>query len=587
MIKSKSSRIVSLCVAFALILTSCNEQPRNIPSDTLGMEEQEPLSTTVYASQNRPDVRGQIGAVSAGHPLAAQAGLRVLQDGGNATDAIIAMAGVLAVVRPHMNGIGGDAFGIFYNGETGEVTALNASGRSGALATPEFFAVAELDRIPSIGPLSVSVPGAVAGWIDAHDRYGSMNFAELLSTGIDYARNGFAVSSRLAQDFEEQGQNLNDAGRDLYLPNSNPPKVGSLLRNPQLANSLEIVADQGKEGFYNGSIAQKLSAFITEQGGYLRQGDFASHTSTWVTPLRGDYLNHEFVVMPPNTQGVTQLALFEMAKSHDLASMTQNSADYLHTLVELKKLAFADRDRWVADPNSANVPVDQLLDADYLKNRAQLINMSVAAESAEPGFGDEILAEPNGNRSDAGDTVFITAVDQWGNAVSWIQSNFAGFGSGLLDEATGILLHNRGALFTLETGHPNQIAPDKRPYHTLSPTMALYPSGEFAFTLGTPGGDSQTQTILQITHNMLVFGMTPQQAIEAPRFRSLSGLRLAIEDRVSEEALLDLRQRGHLLNLVEGWTATFGGAHMIHHDSETGVLTAAADPRREAYAIAY
>ena len=587
MIKSKSSRIVSLCVAFALILTSCNEQPRNIPSDTLGMEEQEPLSTTVYASQNRPDVRGQIGAVSAGHPLAAQAGLRVLQDGGNATDAIIAMAGVLAVVRPHMNGIGGDAFGIFYNGETGEVTALNASGRSGALATPEFFAVAELDRIPSIGPLSVSVPGAVAGWIDAHDRYGSMNFAELLSTGIDYARNGFAVSSRLAQDFEEQGQNLNDAGRDLYLPNSNPPKVGSLLRNPQLANSLEIVADQGKEGFYNGSIAQKLSAFITEQGGYLRQGDFASHTSTWVTPLRGDYLNHEFVVMPPNTQGVTQLALFEMAKSHDLASMTQNSADYLHTLVELKKLAFADRDRWVADPNSANVPVDQLLDADYLKNRAQLINMSVAAESAEPGFGDEILAEPNGNRSDAGDTVFITAVDQWGNAVSWIQSNFAGFGSGLLDEATGILLHNRGALFTLETGHPNQVAPDKRPYHTLSPTMALYPSGEFAFTLGTPGGDSQTQTILQITHNMLVFGMTPQQAIEAPRFRSLSGLRLAIEDRVSEEALFDLRQRGHLLNLVEGWTATFGGAHMIHHDPETGVLTAAADPRREAYAIAY
>ena len=587
MIKSKSSRIVSLCVAFAVILTSCNEQLRNIPSDTLGMEEQEPLSTTVYASQNRPDVRGQIGAGSAGHPLAAQAGLRVLQDGGNATDAIIAMAGVLAVVRPHMNGIGGDAFGIFYNGETGEVTALNASGRSGALATPEFFAVAELDRIPSIGPLSVSVPGAVAGWIDAHDRYGSMNFAELLSTGIDYARNGFAVSSRLAQDFEEQGQNLNDAGRDLYLPNSNPPKVGSLLRNPQLANSLEIVADQGKEGFYNGSIAQKLSAFITEQGGYLRQGDFASHTSTWVTPLRGDYLNHEFVVMPPNTQGVTQLALFEMAKSHDLASMTQNSADYLHTLVELKKLAFADRDRWVADPNSANVPVDQLLDADYLKSRAQLINMSLAAESAEPGFGDEILAEPNGNRSDAGDTVFITAVDQWGNAVSWIQSNFAGFGSGLLDEATGILLHNRGALFTLETGHPNQIAPDKRPYHTLSPAMALYPSGEFAFTLGTPGGDSQTQTILQITHNMLVFGMTPQQAIEAPRFRSLSGLRLAIEDRVSEEALLDLRQRGHLLNLVEGWTATFGGAHMIHHDPETGVLTAAADPRREAYAIAY
>ena len=183
--------------------------------------------------------------------------------------------------------------------------------------------------------------------------------------------------------------------------------------------------------------------------------------------------------------------------------------------------------------------------------------------------------------------MYITAVDQWGNAVSWIQSNFAGFGSGLLDEATGILLHNRGALFTLETGHPNQVAPGKRPYHTLSPMMALYPDGEFAFTLGTPGGDSQTQTIIQITQNMLMFGMTPQQAIEAPRFRSMGGARLSIEDRVAEDVLLDLQSRGHELNLIEGWTATFGGAQMIHHDPETGVLTAAADPRREAYAIAY
>ncbi|HCP85765.1 MAG TPA: gamma-glutamyltransferase [Planctomycetaceae bacterium] len=589
MMKSKYLGTLIFYCAVALALTDCGEQQSDMPVDSVGTGTvvDDSLSTTIYASQNRPDVRGQIGAVSAGHPLAAQAGLRVLQEGGNATDAMIAMAGVLAVVRPHMNGIGGDAFGIFYDGETGEVTALNASGRSGALATPEFFSAAGVDRVPGIGPMSVSVPGAVAGWVDAHERYGSMDFGELLSTGISYARNGFAVSTRLAQDFEEQGQNLNDAGKNLYLPNAEPPQVGSLLRNPQLANSLEIVAAEGKKGFYNGSIARKLSAFITEQGGYLRQNDFESHTSTWVNPLRGDYLNHEFVVMPPNTQGITQLALFEMAKSHDLAAMMQNGADYLHTLIELKKLAFADRDRWVADPALANVPVDQLLDVAYLEERAQQINMSVAAEIVKPGFGDEIFVEPNGNRSDAGDTVFVTAVDQWGNAVSWIQSNFAGFGSGLLDETTGILLHNRGALFTLETGHPNQVAPSKRPYHTLSPVMALYPGGEFAFTLGTPGGDSQTQTILQITQNMLMFGMTPQQAIEAPRFRSLSGTRLAIEDRVSEAVLRDLQLRGHELNLVQGWTATFGGAHMIHHDPETGVLTAAADPRREAYAIAY
>jgi len=570
-----------------LALASCSEPQTVTTGDVVTPAAVDPLPTTRYAPQNRPDVRGRTGAVSAGHPLAAQAGMRVLQAGGNATDAVIAMAGVLAVVRPHMNGIGGDAFGIFYDGESGEVTAINASGRSGALATPEFFAAAGVDRVPGNGALSVSVPGAVAGWVDAHERYGSMDFADLLATGIDYARNGFAVSTRLAQDFEEQGSNLNQAGLDLYLPNAAAPPVGSLLRNPELADSLEIIASDGKQGFYQGSIARELSAFVTELGGYLREDDFANHSSTWVEPLRGDYLDHRFVVMPPNTQGIAQLALFEMAKSHELMAMGQNSADYLHSLIELKKLAFADRDRWVADPELAVVPVQQLLDADYLQQRAQKIDMAVAATDVEPGFGDEIFAEPNGSRSDVGDTVYITAVDQWGNAVSWIQSNFSGFGSGLLDESTGILLHNRGALFTLETGHPNQVAPGKRPYHTLSPMMALYPDGEFAFTLGTPGGDSQTQTIIQITQNMLMFGMTPQQAIEAPRFRSLGGARLAIEDRIGENVLRDLQGRGHELNLVEGWTATFGGAQMIHRDPETGVLTAAADPRREAYAIAY
>lgn len=575
---------ISTMVLAAVLLACSPQQSVETPSMATAADS---LATTSYAAQNRPDVRGQIGAVSAGHPLAAQAGLRVLQNGGNATDAIIAMAGVLAVVRPHMNGIGGDAFGIFYDGDTREITALNASGRAGALATPEFFAAAELERVPGVGSLSVSVPGAVAGWVDAHERFGTMEFADLLSTGIDYARNGFAVSTRLAQDFEEQGANLNQAGLNLYLPFGSAPPVGSLLRNPELANSLEIVANEGKAGFYQGGIAQKLAAFITEQGGYLREGDFATHTSTWVEPLRGDYLNHSFIVMPPNTQGITQLALFEMAKAHDLQNMGHNSADYLHSLVELKKLAFADRDRWVADPELAAVPVDELLNSEYLRERSAQVDRQVAAAEVAPGFGDEIFAEPNGNRSDSGDTVYLTAVDQWGNAVSWIQSNFAGFGSGLLDEATGILLHNRGALFTLETGHPNQIAPGKRPYHTLSPVMALYPDGEFAFTLGTPGGDSQTQSILQITHNMLMFEMTPQQAIEAPRFRSMSGVGLTIENRVDEAVLLDLQGRGHELNLIDGWTATFGGAQMIHFNPTTGVLTAAADPRREAYSLAY
>jgi len=556
------------------------------PAEEARSDADDPLVTTVYAPQNRPDVRGTVGAVSAGHPLAAQAGLEVLKDGGTATDAVIAMAGVLAVTRPHMNGVGGDAFGIFYDGETGAVTALNASGRSGALATPAFFAAAGLDRVPQTGALSVSVPGAVAGWVDAHARFGTRPFAELLQPAIRFARDGFPVSVRLAMDFEEQGGDLNDAGRALYLPNGAPPPVGSLLKNPELAASLETIARQGKVGFYSGPIGRRLAAFVEEQGGHLRFGDFQAHASTWVEPLREEYLGRTILVMPPNTQGPAQVAYMEMAKSHGLESMGHNSAEYLHALIELKKLAFADRDRWVADPEKADVPIARLLDDDYLRERAGLVDPDRAADNVGPGFGND-ATETEEDMDDRGDTVYLTAVDRFGNAVSWIQSNFAGFGSGLLDPETGILLHNRGALYTLEEGHPNQVAPNKRPYHTLSPMMALHGDGSFAFTLGTPGGDSQPQSLIQIVNNMLLFGMTPQQAIEAPRFRSLGGVRVSIENRVSRGALQGLVDRGHELNVIDGWTATFGGAHAIVFDPEYGVLTVGSDPRREAYGLAY
>jgi gamma-glutamyltranspeptidase / glutathione hydrolase len=241
---------------------------------------------------------------------------------------------------------------------------------------------------------------------------------------------------------------------------------------------------------------------------------------TWVDPLRGDYLGHTFLVMPPSTQGPAQLAMMEMSKGFGLEAMRHNSADYLHTMIEVTKLAFADRDRWMADRDMADVPVDRLLDADYLRERGRLVDPARAALDVSPGFGGD-LSEAAEATNDAGDTVYLTAVDQWGNAVSWIQSNFAGFGSGLLEPTTGILLQNRGALYTLQDGHPNQVAPGKRPYHTLTPMMALAAGGDFAFTLGTPGGDSQPQSILQIVHNMLVFGMRPQVAVEAARFRSL------------------------------------------------------------------
>jgi gamma-glutamyltranspeptidase/glutathione hydrolase len=572
----RAHRIATL-VATLLGLSGCTATP---PSSAASDE------APVFPAQNRPDIRGTHGAVSADHPLAAQAGLQVLQEGGNAVDAAVAMAGVLAVVRPHMNGVGGDAFILVYQASTGKVFALNGSGRSGALATPDFFRKQGHDRVPSTGSLSVSVPGAVAAWVDVHDRFGTKPFAELLAPAIDYARNGFPVSKRLAEDFRTESGALNDAGKAEYLPGGAPPPVGSLLKNPALAATLERIARQGKDGFYKGPVAEKLAAFLEAQGGYLRVPDLAAHTSTWVEPLEDTYEGRRVLVFPPNSQGLVQLQLLEMAKHFPLRQMGQNTAPYLHTLIELKKIAFADRDRWIGDPEKADIPVQELLDSVYLAKRAQLVDPDHAAASVEPGIGGDD-GSATGDRDDRGDTVYLTAVDQWGNAVSWIQSLFAGFGSGLFEPETGVMLQNRGSLFNMIEGHPDEVAPNKRPFHTLTPMMVLNADGTLAFTLGTPGGDSQPQSLLQILNNLLLFGMSPQEAIEAPRFRSNAGLRVAFEDRIPTSVLDELRMKGDDVSVVHGWTATFGGAQMILIEPGSGTLTVGSDPRREAYGMAY
>lgn len=544
----------------------------------------------VFPEQNRPDVRGIEGAVSAGHPLAAAAGHEILRRGGNAVDAAVAMAGVLAVVRPHMNGVGGDAFALFYDGESGEVAALNGSGRAGALATPGFFQENFEGEIPDKGPGSVSVPGAVAAWADALERFGTMELARVLEPAIRHAREGFPVSVRLARDLASQGGDLNAVGRDLYLPGGSPPAVGSLLRNPALAGTLERIARDGKAGFYRGPVAESLASFLEAGGGYLRTADFAEHRSTWVDPLAGSYHAYDLLILPPNTQGIAQLMLTEMAKHKSLQEMGHNTSSYLHTLIELKKLAFADRDRWVADPEHVDIPVDRLLDPQRLVQRAGLVDPNRAGTDVAPGLtGEEAAAPENPDRAvnDFGDTVYLTAVDRWGNAVSWIQSLFSGFGSGLVEPETGVLLQNRGALFTLEEGHPNRVAPGKRPYHTLTPLMALRQDGSLGFTLGTPGGDSQTQSLLQIMNNMILFGMTPQEAVEAPRFRSYQGRRVAMEDRIPLGVLDALGDMGHEIRVVHGWTSTFGGAQMIFVDPDFGTVVVASDPRREAYGLAF
>ena len=331
------------------------------------------------------------------------------------------------------------------------------------------------------------MPGAVAAWVDALDRFGTRPLAELLEPAVGYARDGFPVSTRLASDIAGSARSLNDHARALYLPGGEPPPVGSRLRNPALAATLERIAGEGRDGFYHGFVADRIGAFLAAEGGYVRASDLAAHTTTWVEPLRGGFEDYTMLVMPPNTQGLAQLQLFEMSKSFEMKEMGHNTSGYLHTLVEMKKLAFADRDQWAADPEFSDIPLDRLLDPDYLARRASMVDPGAAAASRAAGVGPEMAAGGGASPDDAGDTVFLTAVDQWGNAVSWIQSLFAGFGSGLLEPETGIVLHNRGALFNLQPSHPNIIAPGKRPYHTLSPMMALNNDGSFAFTLGTPG----------------------------------------------------------------------------------------------------
>lgn len=532
----------------------------------------------------RPEVGGLHGAVASDHPLATAAGYEVLRAGGNAVDAAVTMAGVLAVVRPHMNGVGGDAFALFYDGDTRRITALNSSGPAAAAATPELYAFRGMERMPGSGSLSVTVPGAVAAWADALERHGTIALAQALAPAIVFAEEGFMVSSTLAADLEESATSLNEGGQAIYRPGGRPLRAGDVLRNPALARTLKRIAVEGPPAVYGGSIGKSLAQFLENLGSPLRLSDFAAYRPEWTEPISVPFRDRTLYTLPPNSSGMSMLAMMAMAETLPLSERQPNSAELLHELVEIKKLTYVDRVRWIADPRKAFVPVDRLLDPEYLRARAALIP-SRASERAPAGFGGDYSggsADADGN----GDTVFLTAVDQWGNAVSWIQSLYSGFGSRLVDPATGVVLHNRGAGFTLEPGHPNQIAPGKRPFHTLMATMVTNRRGEFEVAIGTPGGDVQPQAVTQVLLNMLVFGMSPQQAIESPRFAHSSGVSLSVEDRLSASVREELRELGHDVRPVHGWTAPFGNLSVIQKLAN-GVLRTGADMRREGAAMAY
>jgi gamma-glutamyltranspeptidase/glutathione hydrolase len=535
-----------------------------------------PLSLAAQ-SMMRPDVMGREAAVVSDHVLASNAGAAVLRRGGNAVDAAITMAAVLAVVRPHMNGVGGDNFLLIREAKTGRVYALNGSGRAGSKATPAFLASQKLTAVPSTGIMSVSVPGAVRAWEDALKRFGTISLSDALQPAIDYAERGFPVSTRLSLDITEEARKVaaDSSLNRIFLKDGKAPAPGVILVQSDLARTLRTIAGGGADALYRGPLARQIASFVEHEGGLLIASDLASHRSQWQDPISTTYSGKTVLAFPPNSQGMTFLEMLNIAEHVMPANEAANSASVIHVLAEASKLAYQDRDRFLADPDFSAVPVERLISKAFAADRAKLIRRDTVV--APQGDGKA--------RDGNGDTIYLAVVDKDGNSVSMIQSLFAAFGSGRMVPGTGITLHNRGSLFELDANHPNVIAPGKRPFHTLSPAMALNADGSLAMAFGTPGGDGQPQTLLQIVNNVLRYGMTPQQAVEAARWRVFTGGRLGVEPGIDEATRTALERRGHTVR-VQPPSAEFGGAQMIVIHS-SGARMTGADFRREAYAVAW
>lgn len=534
------------------------------------------LPSMTLDAQGRPQASGPEAAVSSDHPLASAAGADVLRRGGNAIDAAITMAAVLTVTRPHMNGPGGDAFMIYYDAKTKKVYALNGSGRAGSKATPAFFASRDLKEIPSSGILSVSVPGAPQAWADALQRFGTIPLSKALEPAITYAEQGFPVTPRLAADFRESRRKLS-ADAELnrtFLPGGAVPDVGTMLRQPDLGKSLRAIATQGPSVFYKGDIARQIVAYMEKEGGLLTAEDLAKHTSTWSEPIETTYHGLRVLAFAPPTQGATTLELLNIAEQFDLEALGHNSTEYLNTLTRAAQFAYTDRDAHLADPAFVQVPLDRLLSKSYAADIAARIRAGTA------DLPDGYL-----NREGDGDTVYLCVVDKDGNVVSYIQSLFAAFGSGRMVPGTGITLQNRGALYVLDAAHPQVIAPGKRPFHTLNPIMVLHPDGSPYMALGSPGGDGQPQTVVQVLNNMLLFGMQPQAAVEAPRLQA-NGLRASVETGMLADSGSALRARG-LTVREQPPSAAFGGASVIVIHPVSKARMVGSDFRREAWGIAW
>jgi len=531
---------------------------------------------------SRSEVIGQHGMVATSHPLATQIGIDVLKKGGTAIDAAIAANIALGLMEPTGSGIGGDLFAIVWDAEEQKLFGLNASGPAPQSISLDYFKQQNLAKIPPFGPLPVTVPGAVDGWVKLHEKFGNQSFASLFEPTIGYAKKGHPVTETIAYYLDRSKETFKQYPNfsEVWMKDGETTGKGDIFKNPQLANTLEIIAEKGRAGFYEGEVAKTIADFIQAQGGFLTYEDLANFNSEWVEPVSTNYRGYDVWELPPNGQGMVALQILNILENFDVKKMGLFSSDYVHLFTEAKKLAFADRAKHYADPNFSKIPIEQLVSKSYAKERAALIDLAKAAQVDESGIPD------------GGDTIYLTAADQFGNMISLIQSNYRGMGSGMVPPGLGFMLQDRGELFSLEEDHANVIEGGKRPFHTIIPAFVTKDNKPY-LSFGVMGGATQPQAHAQIIINLIDFGYNLQEAGDAPRLVH-SGSSQPTDEIMSDGGSLSLekgfgiaieealKEKGHKLQYQKG---IFGGYQAIL--IKDGVYFGASESRKDGQASGY
>jgi gamma-glutamyltranspeptidase/glutathione hydrolase len=557
------TRLVALTLTLLVTMVADARSQESRPSTVAGR-------STVYAPH---------GVIATSQPLASAAGLAVLQAGGNAVDAAVAAAAVLNLTEPHMTGIGGDMFAILWSVDEKRLVGLNASGRSGSRMTREELLRRGYESVPLHGAEPITVPGALSGWAALLESYGTLSLAEVLQPAIELAEGGFPVTPIIARLWAGEVEKLkqDEGARSTYLIDGDrAPAAGEWFRNPDFAATLKAIAEQGPGVLYGGALGERIVARVRELGGFLTLEDLADHQPIWVEPISVDFMGHRVWELPPNGQGIAALEMLRILEPFDLGAMGHNSAEYLHHLIEAKKLAFADLAGWVGDPDHMQVTPEALLDDEFIAARRSLIDPARAADRVEPGAA-----------ATASETIYLSAADQYGNMISFINSIYWEFGSGVVVPGMGFALQNRGAGFTLEPGLANTVAPRKRPFHTIIPAFVTRPGADGGqepwLSFGVMGGSIQPQGHVQVLMNLLVFGMDLQTAIDAPRFRHLAGRQVALEAPIGDAVRRTLAGMGH--EILPDGSVSYGGGQAVMR-LERG-WAAGSDPRKDGMAVGH